>query len=113
MLHVEEKRSGPAAGVELALSLLSVLAGLFAILAADRERQSSQTLLGDFLTAVEAVAVVPLLETLQRVVDLVQGFGLHLHQGELDVFLDVGLGALDRVEHLIELPAPRAFFPNA
>ena len=52
----------PGAARQLTLALLGVLPGLFAVLAADREGQRAQPLLGDFLTAVEAVAVVALLE---------------------------------------------------
>ena len=42
----------------------------------------------------------------ERVVDLVERLGLHLDERELDVFLDVGFGALDRVEHFVQLAAP-------
>ena len=31
---------------------------------------------------------------------------------ELDLFLDVGLGALDRVEHFVQLAAPGALFTD-
>ena len=38
---------------------------------------------------------------------------LHLDERELDLFLDVGFGALDRVEHLVQLAAPGAFLADA
>ena len=60
MSRNSERRAAP--GVELTLALLGDLPGLFAVLAADRERQRPQALLGDFLAALEAVAVVALLE---------------------------------------------------
>src|SRR5712691_3644648 len=68
-LHVEEQRRSTAPLRHLALPLL-----------------------GDLLATVEAVAVVALLEARERVVDLVERLRLHLHQGELDVLLDVGFG---------------------
>src|SRR5204863_3665387 len=85
---------------------------LLAVLAADSERQRTKALLSDFLAALEAVAVVVLLQPRQRIVDLVERLGLHLDESELDVILDVGLGALDRVEDFVLLAAPRAFGPN-
>ena len=103
---------GAAPRGELTLALLGDLARLFAVLAADRERQRPQPLLGDFLAALEAVAVVALLEPRERVVDLVERLRLHLDERELDVFLDVGFGALDRVEHLVQLAAPGALFAD-
>src|SRR5262245_27650755 len=66
-----------------ALALLGVLARLLAVLAADRERQGPQALLGDLLAALEAVAVGPVLEPRERLVDLVQRLGLHLDEREL------------------------------
>src|SRR5258706_1032224 len=110
ILHVREERRRAAPGRELTLALLGDLAGLLAVLAANRERQRAEPLLGDLFTAFEAVAVVALLEPQQRVVDLVQRLRLHLDQRELDVVLDVGFRALDRVEDLVLLVAPRAFF---
>src|ERR1700694_3675029 len=88
ILHVEEERAGAASGRQLALAPLGNLARLFAILAADGERQSPQPLLGDFRAALETVAVIALLEARQRVVDLRERLGLHLHQGKLNIFLD-------------------------
>ena len=84
-----------------ALALLGDLARLFAILAADRERQGPQAALGDLFAALEAVAEGVLLETAQRLLDLVERLGLHLDQRELDVVLDVRLGGLGRVEHAV------------
>ena len=103
----------PRRAVELPLPLLGVLPGLLAVLAADGERQRTKALFRDLLAAVEAVAVIALLETHERVVDLVERLGLHLDERELDVFLDVGFGALDGVEHFVELAAPGAFFAHA
>jgi len=57
-------------------------------------------------------AVDALLETRERIVDLVERFRLHLDEGELDVFLDVGLRTLDRVQDLVELSAPGPFGPD-
>src|SRR5436190_12142366 len=72
ILHVEEERRGAAALRVHPLPLLGDFARLFAVLAADGEGQGAQALLGDFLAAVEAVAVIALLEAAERVVDLVQ-----------------------------------------
>src|SRR5579862_6039938 len=96
-LHIQEQRGGSAALRELPLPLLGGFASRLAVLAPDRERQSAQALLRNFLPALETVSVVTMLEPRQRVVDLGEGLRLHLDQRELDVFLDVGLGALDRV----------------
>src|SRR6186997_2138352 len=111
-LHVEEQRRSTPPGVRLALAHLDVLAPLLAVLAADRERKSAQTLFADFLAALEAVAVIALLEPDDRVVNLVEGLRLHLNKGELQIFLDVGLGALDGIKHFVELAAPRALFAD-
>src|SRR2546423_674396 len=111
--HIEEERAGAAALGHLALALLRVLARFLAILAAHREGQRAQTLLRDFLAAVEAVTVVPVLEPRKGVVDFIERLRLHLDERELDVFLNVGLGALDGVEHFVELAAPRALFADA
>src|SRR5262245_49639861 len=113
VLHIEEQRRGAAPGVGLALATLDVLAPLLAVLAADRERKSAQTLLGDFLAAFKAVAVVALLEASDRVVDLVERLRLHLDEREFQIFLNIRLGALNRVEHLVQLPAPSAFLADA
>src|SRR5438034_3423999 len=107
-LHVEEERRGAAALRQLALALFGDLPGLFTVLAAHGEGERAQPLLGDLFAAVEAVAVVALLEPPQRVVDLVERLRLHLDERELDVLLNVGLGALHGVEHFVELAAPGA-----
>src|SRR5437899_6175326 len=112
-LHVHEEGAAAAAGVELTLTLLGVLPGFFAILAADGEGQRPQALLADLLAALEAVPVGALLEAPEGVVDLVQRLGLHLDERELQIFLDVGLSALDRIEDLVELAAPRALLADA
>src|SRR5207237_9852677 len=105
--HVEEERGRPALAREHALALLGGLARLFAVLAANRERQRTQPRLGDFVAALEAVAVGPFLQTTERLVDLVERLRLHLDERELDVFLDVDLGALALVEHVVLLVAHR------
>src|SRR2546430_13593243 len=87
LLHVEEERRPAAALRQQPLPLLGVLLGLLAVLAADGEGEGPEALLGDFLAAVEAVAVVALLEPGERVVYLVQGLRLHLDQRKLDVLL--------------------------
>src|SRR4051812_48558393 len=96
-LDVEEQRRGAAPSGKLPLTVLGILAGLFAILAADRERQRAEALLANLFAAIEAVAVIALLEAEQRVVDLVERLGLHLNERELDIFLNVRFGALDGV----------------
>src|SRR5476649_2775121 len=113
LLHVEEERARSAARRQLTLALLGVLSRLLAVLATHREGQRAQPLLRDFVSAVEAVAVGALLETRERVRDLAERLGLHLHQGELELFLDVGFGAFDRVEHFVQLAAPAALFTDA
>src|SRR5437588_8799088 len=60
--HIHEQTGCAAAGGELTLAPLGDFASLLAVLAADREGQRAQTLLGDFLAALEAVAVGVLLE---------------------------------------------------
>ena len=61
-LDVEEERRAAAARRELPLALFGGFPRLFAFLAADRERQGPQALLGDFLAALEAVTVGALIE---------------------------------------------------
>src|SRR5262245_45714837 len=92
--HVEEERRAVALLRHRLLALGSHLARFFAFLAAHRERQSPETLLRDFSTAVGTVSVGTFLETSQRVVDLRERFGLHLDQRKLDIFLNIGFGAL-------------------
>src|SRR5262245_12415352 len=72
MLHVEKQGSGAAPRRQLTLALLSDLTRFLAVLATDGEGQGPQPLLGDFLTAVEAVAVIALLEARKGVVHLVE-----------------------------------------
>src|SRR5215468_4545984 len=62
VLHVEEETARAAPRRHLALTLLGDLAGFLAVLAAHRERQRAQTLLGNLLAAFVAVAVGALLE---------------------------------------------------
>src|SRR5688572_9208702 len=64
---------------------------------------------GDPVAAVETVAVGTVLDSAERRVDLVQRFCFHLDQRELNLFLDVDLGDLALVEHvvLLGIVAPR------
>src|SRR3954465_546301 len=105
VLHVEKQPGRTAARRKLTRALLVVFPGLFTVLAAHRERQRAQGLLADLLTAVEAVALSALPEPPQRVVDLFQRLGLHLHERELEIFLNVGFSALNGVQHFVELAA--------
>src|SRR5205809_6308943 len=66
VLHVEKQAAGAAPRRHLALTLFGDLAGLLAVLAADGERQRAEPVFGDFLAALGAVAVGPLLETNER-----------------------------------------------
>src|SRR4029079_9749724 len=76
ILHVEEQGRRAAAGGHLPLALLGVLARLLAVLAANRDRQRSHPFLGDLFAALEAIAIVAVLETTQRIVNLVERFRL-------------------------------------
>src|SRR5215212_1382359 len=96
---VEQGRRAAALGEPLAL--LGDFARLLAVLAPDRERQRTEPLFGNLVTALEAVAVLPVFEPRQRLVDALQRLGLHLDQRELDVFLDVRFRAFARVEHVV------------
>src|SRR5262252_4726555 len=102
VLHVEEQR-GRAAPRRLTLTPFGVFPRFLALLAANREGQRAQTLLCDFFSAIEAVAVVALFEPHERIVDLVERLRLHLDERQLDVFLDIGLRAFDGVEHVAQL----------
>src|SRR5262245_3168055 len=93
-LHVEEERRRAATSVHLPLAPLGVLALLLAVLAADRERQCAQSLLGDLLTALETVPVVTVIEPVERIVDLVERLRLHLDERKLQILLDVRFRAL-------------------
>jgi hypothetical protein len=72
----------------------------FAVFAANRERKGSQASFGDSVAALDTDAVGIFAEPPQRYVDLVRLFRLHLDQRELDVFLNVDLGASALAEHL-------------
>src|SRR5215470_9169213 len=113
VLDVEEQRRGTAPGVGLALTPLDVLATLLAVLASDGEGQRAQPLLGDFVAAFEAVAVVTMLEARNGVLDLGERFRLHLDEGKLQIFLNVRFSALHCVEDFIQLASPGALFANA
>ena len=91
-LQVVEEAGRSAALRQRALALRRDFARLFAVLAADRERQRPQARLGDFVAALEAQAVTAVFEPCERLVDLVERFRLHLDERQLDVFLDVDLG---------------------
>src|SRR5688500_14383316 len=64
--HVEEERARSALLRQRALTLFGGLARLFAVLAADRERQGPQPCLRNLLAALETVAVRALVEPMQR-----------------------------------------------
>src|ERR1700674_5591790 len=68
-LHVQEERGGASPVRELAFTLLGNLPRLLAVLAADRERQRAEPLFRDLFAALEAVAVLALLQARQRVGD--------------------------------------------
>jgi hypothetical protein len=89
--HVEEESRRPTALRHDALALLGRFPRLFAVLAANRERQRPQARLGDLVAALEAIAVGALVEAAQSRIDLVERLGLHLDERELDVLLDVDL----------------------
>ena len=72
----------------------------FTIPATYRERKRPQARFGNLFAALEAIAVAAVLETTQRRVDLVQRLRLHLDERELDVFLDVDLGAFALIQDL-------------
>src|SRR5262249_15023933 len=113
ILHVEEEGRRAATGVLLALPLLRDLTLLLAVLAADGEGKRAQRVSGNLFAALVAVAVIALLEAGERIVHLVERLGLHLDERELELFLDVGLGAFDGIEHLVHLAAPGALFTHA
>src|SRR5262249_24199899 len=113
VLHVEEETARAAPRCHLALTLLGDLAGFLAVLAAHRERQRAQTLLANLLAAFVAVAVGALLGADDCIVDLVERLRLHLDEREFELFLDVGFRALDSVEDLVQLAAPRPLFADA
>src|SRR5687768_8680061 len=110
--HIEEECS-PATLLRLhAFPLFRRFPRLFAILAANRERQGPQTRFGDFLAALEAVAVGALFEPPERFVDLVERLRLHLNKGKFDVFLNVDFRALALVEDFAILAAVGADIAN-
>src|SRR5688500_12544434 len=102
--HVEEEIRRSALR-HRAFALLGRLAGLFAVLAADRERQRTKTRLRDLVAALEAVAVGAVFQASQSCVDLRQCLGLHLDERELDVLLDVDFGALALIQDIALLVA--------
>src|SRR3954469_15349785 len=104
-LHVDEQRGRASALRHQAVALLLDLARLFAVLAADRERQRPQALLADLFPALEAVPVGALFEPAKRLLDLVQRLGLHLDERELDLVLNIELGGFSRVEHTLDAAA--------
>src|SRR6185312_4132405 len=104
-LHVDEERGRTPALLHLPLALLGHFAGFLTVLAPDREGKRTQSALADLFAALEAIAVGALLEPSQRFVDLAQRLGLHLDERELDLVLDVRLGALGGVEHTLNAAA--------
>ena len=73
------------------ISLLCDLDVFFAILTADRKRQSAQPRFGDLVAALEAQTVAALLKAHQRLVNLGRRFGLHLNEREFQIVLKVDL----------------------
>src|SRR6188768_2064578 len=100
-LHVDEQRGRAAALRHQAVALLLDLTRLFAVLAADRERQGAQALLTDFLAALETEPVGRFFEAPKRFFYLIQRLRLHLDEGEFDFILNVQLGAFRRVQHAL------------
>src|SRR6185369_136722 len=98
--HVVEQRRGSALLCLHALTALGSLTRFLTVLATHRERQRAQTRFSDFLTALEAITVGAFLEATQRRVDLGECLRLHLNERELDVFLNVDLGALALIQHV-------------
>src|SRR6185437_15498490 len=92
----------------LTLTLLVGLARLFAFLAPDREGKRAQALLGNFLAALKAVAVGALLEPRERIHDFAERLRFHLDEREFDLILDVVFRALNGIDHVRLLRAPRA-----
>jgi hypothetical protein len=82
--------------------------GLFAVLAADRERAAPAGASRRFPRRSRSSCRSRPARAAQRVVDLVERLGLHLDEREFQFLLDVGLGALDRVEDLVQFSAPAA-----
>ena len=72
--HVEEQRARAALAREHPLALLGGFTRLFTILAPNREWQRAQARVGDFLAALEAIAVGSLVQPPKRFVDLVERF---------------------------------------
>src|SRR5204863_2324413 len=98
--HVEEERGRSALAREHALALFGGFTRLFAILAANGKRQRPQSRLGDFVAALEAVAVRPVVQPAERLVDLVERLRFHLDEREFDVLLNVDFRALALVENI-------------
>jgi hypothetical protein len=78
----------------------------FTIPAPHCDRKCSEARFGDLVAAFEAPTVGAIIETAERHVDLVQCFRFQLEQRELDLILDVDLGAFTFVEHFA-LPSHR------
>src|SRR3989344_7963187 len=81
----------------LILTSLSRLTRLLAFPAANRKRQSTQACLRDLLAALEAVAVRPLVESLQRDVELLKRFRTHSRQLTSDMILKLSFSPFARV----------------
>jgi hypothetical protein len=65
----------------------------------------AETRFRNLVTTLEAVAVGAVFQRSQSRVDLRQRLGLHLDERELDILLDVDLGALALVEDIALLVA--------
>src|SRR4029434_2681875 len=66
----------------------------------------------DLVTALQAVAIGALVESTKGCVHLVERFRLHLDQRELDILLDIDLGALALVQNVSFLVAIRPGVAN-
>src|SRR6187431_186135 len=110
--HVVEERRRATLLRGRPLTTLGCLARFLAVLAANRKGQRTQASLGDFVTALEAVAVGPLFKTTQSCVNLVERFRLHLDEREFDVLLDVHFRALALVQYIALLIALRSGVAN-
>jgi len=76
-----------------ALTPIGRLTSFFTIPAPHCERKCAEARFGDLVAALEALTVGAIIETAERQVDLVQCFRFQLEQRELDLILDVDLGA--------------------
>jgi hypothetical protein len=69
----------------------------FTMVTADRERQRAQPDLRDVAATLSAAAVMASVQACEGLIDSSHRGGPHLEQGELQIILDVGVGAVERV----------------